>query len=452
MKIAVVGSGWAGMSAAVHATRRGHAVTVFEASRQLGGRARALVLERPDGAPLTLDNGQHILIGAYGETLALMESVGVVLADALLALPLGLPYPDGLGLQTPGWAAAWPAPLDALAAIATARGWTWGDRASLLRQALAWRLQGFRCGSSDTAAQVCPLLTPRATQELIEPLCVSALNLPPAQADGQVFLNVMRDALFGRGYRGRPPAQLLLPQQDLTSLLPQQAARWLTSQGSQVITSARVTSLRPDRHGWRLAVARQDWHDEESFDSVIWATAASPAAQAMTDVAHQVQGSLATQLVTWSRTAGVIPHTAIATTYVWSPGTRLAAPMLALRPGPAGPDLSAQFVFDRHQLHPANPAMEGVLAFVTSASPADRKALEQGVLAQATRQLGLQQLQPIRTVIERRATFACIPGLRRPPATIAPGLLAAGDYIAGPYPATLEGAVRSGQQAALSLP
>ena len=62
--------------------------------------------------------------------------------------------------------------------------------------------------------------------------------------------------------------------------------------------------------------------------------------------------------------------------------------------------------------------------------------------------MGLQRLRPIQTVIERRATFACTPGLLRPPAAIAPDLWAAGDYVEGPYPATLEGAVRSGIAAA----
>ena len=68
--------------------------------------------------------------------------------------------------------------------------------------------------------------------------------------------------------------------------------------------------------------------------------------------------------------------------------------------------------------------------------------------AQAADQLGLRDLQPVQTVVEKRATFACTPGLLRPPMAIAPGLWAAGDYIDGPYPATLEGAVRSGLAAA----
>ena len=88
MKVAVVGAGWAGMAAAVEAAGLGMDVTVFEATRTLGGRARALPADKPDGSPLTLDNGQHILIGAYSETLALMQRVGLDLPQVLMALPV----------------------------------------------------------------------------------------------------------------------------------------------------------------------------------------------------------------------------------------------------------------------------------------------------------------------------------------------------------------------------
>ena len=60
----------------------------------------------------------------------------------------------------------------------------------------------------------------------------------------------------------------------------------------------------------------------------------------------------------------------------------------------------------------------------------------------------MPDLHLLQTVVEKRATFACTPDLQRPASAIAPGLWACGDYIAGPYPATLEGAVRSGVAAA----
>jgi predicted NAD/FAD-dependent oxidoreductase len=61
---------------------------------------------------------------------------------------------------------------------------------------------------------------------------------------------------------------------------------------------------------------------------------------------------------------------------------------------------------------------------------------------------GMAQAQAGPAHADRRATFACTAGLKRPPSLVAPGLWAAGDYVEGPYPATLEGAVQAGLQAA----
>jgi predicted NAD/FAD-dependent oxidoreductase len=57
----------------------------------------------------------------------------------------------------------------------------------------------------------------------------------------------------------------------------------------------------------------------------------------------------------------------------------------------------------------------------------------------------------LRTVVEKRATFACTPALQRPAMAIAPGLWACGDWVEGPYPATLEGAVMSAQRVVQAL-
>ena len=146
---------------------------------------------------------------------------------------------------------------------------------------------------------------------------------------------------------------------------------------------------------------------------------------------------------TWAAGAQALRFEAIATVYAYAKGTRLRQPMLALRSDAACP---AQFVFDRGLLG----GPQGLLAFVVSASEGDRDTLQTQVLAQAQAQLGLS-LTPLQTVVEKRATFACTPGLVRPGHPIAPGLWACGDYVAGPYPATLEGAVRSGVAVAQAL-
>jgi squalene-associated FAD-dependent desaturase len=419
MNIAIIGAGWAGCAAAVEATRLGHQVTIFEASRIAGGRARR-VMATLNGLPVTLDNGQHILIGAYAETLQLMKDVGVDAAASFLRLPLTMRFPDGSGLALPDW----PAPLDAFAGILTASGWSWADKLSLFKVALGWRLGGFTCPPGQSVSDLCRNLAPGPMAWLIEPLCVSALNTPPERACGQVFLRVMRDALFAQS----GGSNLLLPRTDLSALLPDAALAWLAVRGGVQRLGVRVQSLLPAGPQWTV--------DGEIFDSVLLAC---PLAEA----ARLVQGS-GVAADAWMAKARSLTHEALTTVYAYGASASLAHPMLALH---ASADEPAQFVFDRAQF--GGPA--GLLAFVISASSGDSATLTGQVLAQAARQLGLKDLKPVQTIVEKRATFACTPDLQRPAQQIANGLLACGDYMAGPYPATLEGAVRSGLEAARSV-
>jgi squalene-associated FAD-dependent desaturase len=409
-RVAIVGAGWAGLAAAVSCLQRGHAVSVFEAARTAGGRARTLPVALPDGGTALLDNGQHILIGAYVESLRLMETVGVRPDVALLRLPLVLRDVRGDGLALPDW----PAPWDAVAGIVRATGWTAKDKLSLLRAAAGWRLAGFCCAPDLSVAELTRGLSARVRADLVEPLCVAALNTPAGRSSAQVFLRVMRDALFARGHGRWGGSNLLLPRQDLGALFPHAAQAWLQARGAGVHLGRRIVSLRPRGAGWEV--------DGEAFDAVVLATPSTDAARLVQDSGADAAG--------WLRDAAGLAFESIATVYATG-GPALPLPMLALHDGPA------QFVFDRAQL--GGPA--GLLAFVVSASAAEKDAIERDVLAQAAR-LGWS-VRPLRTIVEKRATFACVPGLRRPPAAIAPGLWACGDYVEGPYPATLEGAVRS---------
>jgi len=420
VKIAVIGAGWAGCAAAVEATRLCQQVTLFEAGRIPGGRARRVDGQWPDGRPLPLDNGQHILIGAYSESLQLMRDLGLDTASLLHRMPLTLQFPDGQGLAFPSL----PTPLDAFAGILRARGWSWRDRFSLLGAALRWQMVGFQCAPQMSVAQLCRPLSPRVNAELIEPLCVSALNTPADRASASVFLRVLRDALFSQS----GGSNLLLPRTDLSALLPDAALAWLTRQGADVRLGARVQALAPDGSGWTL--------DGEYFERVILACPPGEAARL-------AQGS-GLPCEPWLAQARALQFEAITTVYLSAPGARLAQPMLALRASAPEGDAPAQFVFDRGQLG----GPDGLLAFMVSASLGDGAALTQRVLRQGRQQLGLTQPVAVQTVVEKRATFACLPGLQRPATQVLPGVLACGDYVAGPYPATLEGAVRSGLEAA----
>lgn len=487
-RVAVVGGGWGGLSAAVRAAADGHHVTVFEASRHWGGRSRAVHCTLPDGRDIALDNGQHILIGAYTDTLRLMRLVGVDIDRALLRLPLAMVYPDGTGLRLPDWGtapncsppsvwanlmtrAAHALAVPVVAGVCSAQGWTWRDKLALLLTATRLQLGGFTCDAQTTVAELCRALPRRLLDEFIDPLCVSALNTPASRASGQVFLRVLKDALFGVP----GGADLLLPTTDLGSLFPEAAIAWLAAhpRGADLRLGTRVTQLQPnfvapapvkDTQGTRLpggsggqtSPGAGGWQvNGEPFDAVIWANQDTKCLSSLSEydfVATQSENSRshspAESIQNWSARCRALRFEAIATVYAWCdvPAQRthaLPRPMTALQSEATKP---AQFVFDRSWLN----GPKGLLAFVVSASAADARTLTEQVCHQALTQLDLQ-VTPIRTIVEKHATFSCTPGLLRPGVVIAPNLLAAGDHTDGPYPATLEGAVRSGWLAAGKL-
>ena len=448
-RIAVIGAGWAGLAAAVRAVQAGAEVSVFEMAGQLGGRARQVRTRSGD-----FDNGQHILIGAYSHTLSLMRSVGADPESLLWRQPLVLAAPDGRGLRLPPGA-----PVPAFVrAVLTAQGWSWRDRLALLRAAARWRLQGFRCAAGQTVHELCAGLPQAVHRDLIDPLCVAALNTPSHAASAQVFIRVLQDALFA----GPGSADLLLPRVPLSTLLPEPASHWLAAKGTRCLTGHRVQSLVRVGTAWQV--------DGQTFDAVVLACSATEAAR----LAGPINP-------TWATAAQRLQYQAIVTVYLEDHSLRLPHPMLALREGPEAP---AQFVFDLGALggagvptrwpqcapscapagantstppnrHPAGQfawVVSGAQAWLTDSLEACGRAVLQQARSTFAGAFQGPDVQVLRHLsAERRATFACTPALVRPTMQIAQRLLAAGDYIAGPYPATLEGAVRSGDAAAQAV-
>jgi squalene-associated FAD-dependent desaturase len=432
VKIAVVGAGWAGLAAAVRACGRGDEVALFEAAAMPGGRARS-----DGGDDHALDNGQHILLGGYGRALALMRTVGAEPEQALQRLPLALRYPDGDGFALPPGG---PRMLAAARAIAAARGFTLRDRLSAVALARDWRRRGFRCDESLTVdALLDGVASRRLRERLLEPLCVAALNTPSAAASASTFLAVMRDSLFGE----RGASDLLLPARPLAQLLPRPAVDWLEARGARVHLRRRVLALERIGTRWRLHASRADEAGQTSADAdaVILATPATEAARLAQPHAPA-----------WSALAAALAHEAIVTLMLRAPRRAWALPMLALRSD--ADRRPAQFAF---RLDAADAQAERV-ALVVSAAGA---WLERGLatvttagLAQYREAFGIapdEAVDCLAARAERRATFRCAAGVERPAMAAAQGLFAAGDYVAGPYPATLESAVRAGEAAADAL-
>ncbi|WP_228273713.1 hydroxysqualene dehydroxylase HpnE [Rhodocyclus tenuis] len=465
-RVAIVGGGWAGLAAGVELAAAGVPVVVFEAARSLGGRARSV--DRADGS--RLDNGQHILLGAYSETLRLMQRVG---AD-----PERLLHRQALDLRYPGSASAapfrlhlprLPAPLHLAVGLLAAEGLTFADRLAAVRfmrslQTRAWTLPADESVAALLEREGQGKRGSRLRRRLWEPLCLSALNTPACEASAQVFVNVLRDSLGGT----RAATDLLLPAADLGRIFPEPAAAFIAAHRGEVRVSTRVSSIEVDDSSGAFIVrstaagaadaggahaAAGDDGGGERFAQIIVATAAPAAARL---------------LAPWPAIAApfaALTQAPIGTLYLgYPPEVRLPFPLLgldgegggaaALAGQPADQTPLGQWVFDRGQLC----ATPGVLSFVLSGSGAweafDAAALGQRLQRELETALGERLPPPLwrQLISERRATFDCLPGLARPACRTAQhGLWLAGDFVCAGYPATLEGAVRSGVAAARAI-
>lgn len=415
--VAIVGGGWAGLACAVTLAEAEVPVILFESARQLGGRARAVVWD-----DLTVDNGQHLMVGAYRETLGLLERLGSL--ELIERRPLDLRVP-GFRLALPKW----PPPLHLAGGLFRSQGLTWGEKLAAVRFMQGLKRKAFRLERDMAAADFLGDQPAALVDKLWGPICIAALNTPLAQASAQVFCNVLRDSLMGT----REDSDLVLNRADLGHLLPAAAVAFLRRTGAEIRLSTRVEGIRRKTRSLHLD------GPEEGFDTVVLATHPS-----------QVHG-LTEHL---PELAGI--HDDLSR-FTWQPILTLwlrfetppifPFPMLGLGPG------QAPWAFERNDI------ATGVVGIVESADgPHLALAPEALLAAYLTRLEGvLGPLPPLlawKIITEKRATYACTPGMARPGnITPLPGLFLAGDYTDGrdstlTYPATLEGAVRSGVKCA----
>ncbi len=417
-RVAVVGGGYAGMAAAVALAAEKIAVTVFEAGPRLGGRAR-----RVDYRDTALDNGLHILSGAYADTLRLIRMVNPAHDSALLRLPLAWHMYGAFDLRAPRL----PAPFHLLCALLRARGASLKERYGVARFLAALKRGGFRLDADISVEQLLARHRQGTFMNRVfwHPLCVAALNTPPALASAQVFINVLRDTMNA----SRAASDLLLARVDLSALFPEPAAVWVRERGGSVETGRRVTALEARPDGGFSVVAAGLTH---AFSHVVCAL---PPHQAGAFLAGMpALSGIAAQLARFE-------YQPIYSVWLqYAAPVRLPGPMFGFADGPL------HWVFDRDALC----GQRGLVGAVISAQGAHQElsldALGALAHAELARRIGgLPEPQWIRVIAEKRATFACTPGLQRPPVvTPLRGFYLAGDYTASDYPATLESAVRSG--------
>ena len=333
-----------------------------------GGRAR-----RVTTGGRSLDNGQHIIVGAYTGLLGLMRQVGADPEKLLLRLPLELRYAKGFHMRAP----ALPAPLHLAAALATAKGISWRQRFGAVAFMQAMKRKRFRVESHVSVATLLEAHGQAGTigRYLWFPLCISALNTLPPQASANAFLAVLRDSLAGP----RSASELMIPRVDLTRLFPEPAAAWLAAHGGEVRCGSPVRDLQ--------SVTRE-------FSHVI--VAVGP---------HQLEPLLPGLATGYT-------YQPIYTIYLKYPATvNLPLAMLGLAEG------VVQWVFDRGAIG-SDPSDAGLLACVISAQGDHQQMQHDELAATCHRELesALGQLPKpewTQVIAEKRATVTCTPDIKR---------------------------------------
>lgn len=425
--VAVIGGGCAGLSTAAALVENGYKVTVLEASSQLGGRARSVVVENKDLMQL-LDNGQHILLGAYHETLALLKKVAVNESKVFQRLPLQIEMISGTAKSAFYLKSAHylPAPLNLLFGFLRCKGLSFSERMAAIKLMRYLKASHYEIISDRPLYRFLTShhQTMRVIELLWEPLCLAALNTPIENASTRIFLNVLRDTFTGH----KNNSDFLLPRLDLSQVISNPLSHYIQSKGGVIRLNQRIRHLQIENDGFSLETRDEKTH----FSHVVIAT--SPA---------RVDRLLAPfpQLRHVLEQTQSLQYQPIYTIYLqYAPETRLPTVMTGLT-GSIG-----QWVFDRGQL--CN--QKGLLAVIVSAEGKHQKLSQDDLALQIAKELNRAfpfLTKPLwhKVIAEKRATFTCSPNLSRPAnKTPIAQLFLAGDYTYPDYPATIEGAIRSG--------
>jgi squalene synthase HpnD len=429
-KVAVLGAGYAGLAAALELVLRGHDVTLVEARALLGGRAHSFS-ETKTGQ--VLDNGQHILMGCYRETLDLLKQLGA--DDRLYAPPnLAVPFLSPRGNST--LAATLPAPFHLLSALLGFGEMSAADKFSAAALALRLRF-GARPGSAETVQAWLARWkqTPNAVRALWEPLCLAALNEPVSTASATLFATVIRQSFLG----GADDAKILLSKVGLSQLFAPEVRRLLEMCGGALQVQAPVTALR---------------FGQGRIDAVVLGdgTVLQPDAVVSALPWHVLRGLLpaGSGLAEKCR---AIQDAPIVSLHLWLDRRVLDSPFVGLLDSPV------HWIFSREHIHGAEPEQPGhvITAVVSGARDlVDQSAaeLEELTLSEIGRFIpAVREAKVLHRMVykARSATFAATPEaepLRPGPETEWSNFWLAGDWTATGLPATIEGAVLSGRKAA----
>jgi hydroxysqualene dehydroxylase len=441
----VIGGGLAGLTAALACAERGAAVRLLERRPRLGGLAGSFVRSGSIG-DLWVDTGQHVFLRcctAYRQLLERLGVAGGVTLQDRLTIPVARPgSARGVGpVASVLRRAPLPAPAHLAPALARYRLLDPADRLRVVRAALALRRVDPASPVNDAPSFGEWLAdhgqNPRTVAALWDLVGVAALNAPAARASLALAAKVFRTGLLDDAAAG----DIGWSRMPLQHLHGDAARRRLDELGAKVVTRARVTGLRRRGTGW--SVTTQDGTEHDA-DHVVLAVPPGVAEDLLP------AGSLALP-AGWAARLGSAP---IVNVHVVYDRTVLDRPFLAAVDSPV------QWVFDRTEPAGVRGGAQYLAVSLSAAVDAVTEpsaALLERILPALAALLpaaGSARVLDSFVTREPHATFDPAPGqaaLRPPPTTAHPGLVLAGAWTDTGWPATMEGAVRSGLAAAAAL-
>lgn len=425
MRTLIIGAGWAGLSAAVHLANAGHThITLLEAAPQAGGRARTVQFRET-----SVDNGQHVLMGAYQHFLTLLKILNISETQVVHRFPFSF-HTSSHQLILPKA----PTPFHLCLGLLRAKGFKTKEKIQLIQLA-----RQFNRYTKDMS--VLQFLKHHHQHDNLitafwEPLVLAALSTPIAKASTHVFLKVFAD-VFQNPY---PYSDWLYPKQDLNTLLPDPAIHYLRQRGHDIFFHQRITELLlQDNHTCIGAKGiNQTWH----ADKIILATSSKSALKLLKPIVA---------LSKLCNNLEKISYQPITTVYLrFKNPVVLKHPLFGLIGG------TAHWIFDRTLSNNPN-----ILSIIISGEGPHLEMSQTTLIEQVMQQLqahftylrhaSIQTLLDFKIITEKEAAFSCEVGIEqlRPPCLNAiANLYLAGDYTNTGYPSTLEGAVMSGYRAA----
>ncbi|MFZ2059580.1 MAG: hydroxysqualene dehydroxylase HpnE [Candidatus Binatus sp.] len=441
--VVVIGAGFAGLSAAVALAERGLRVTVLEGKPALGGRAYSFA--DPDTGDF-VDNGQHVLMGCYGETLDFLKRIGTY-DQLVFQVDLKIEMLAGPGQSAVLKTARLPGPLHMMAALFGYRHLSPAERISVMRG--GFRMLVMRRFGDElrrlTVAQLMDRLgqSEHARQCFWYPLSIATLNDEPESSSSQQLVEVLRRAFFSRHRRD---SAFVYSRVGLSDLYCTGATRLIERAGGTVVSRSIVEMLELGAGGNVASVRLRDGRRIEASDFI----SAVPAPQLL-----RILPENAVADPFFSRFTG-LTSSPIICVHVWLDREVTNSPFIGFI------GTTTQWLFNKRQIFAQRgEAHPGYLSFVISGARKLVDSSNEEILDIVINDLhamipASREAKVVKSLVlkEKNATIA--PDLRslelRPKAkTPIANFFLAGDWIQTELPATIESAVISGRAAAAAV-